>query len=437
MAGSGEILVAGDRVSTKCQIPISNESDMATVGLHCRLEFTNHPLIDFASSSQNSASSNQHPGSSIQDPVVPGAERLDLYLTLLQGKSVGLTINQSSLVHGQHLVDVLLENHINIKRIYSPEHGFRGTADAGAKIDDQKDSLTGLSIVSLYGKNRKPQPITLKGVDIMIFDIQDVGVRFYTFISTMHLVMEACAEAGIPVIVLDRPNPNGYYVDGPMPEPEYRSIIGMHEIPVVYGLTIGELATMINGERWLENGVQCDLTVIPCENYDHTMTYDIPIAPSPNLPNLRSILLYPSLCFFEGTNVSIGRGTDNQFQVIGHPDYALGSYAFTPEPKPGAMSPKYDGVTLFGTNLASLSEDKILEWRSINLSWLIQYYTYLSHSGDFFLENLFFDKLAGTARLREQILAGWSVEEIRASWVQGLEEFGVKRRKYLLYPDFK
>jgi len=379
----------------------------------------------------------KYPASHIQNPVVPGAERLEMYLKLLEGKSVGLTINQSSMVQGRHLVDVLLENKVDIERIYAPEHGFRGTADAGAKIEDQKDSKTGLSVLSLYGKKRKPSQEDLAGVDIMIFDIQDVGVRFYTFISTMHLMMEACAEAGIPMIVLDRPNPNGYYVDGPVREPEYKSFIGMHPIPVVYGMTIGELATMINGEGWLENGVQCDLTVIACENYDHTMTYDLPVAPSPNLPNLRSILLYPSLCFFEGTNVSIGRGTANQFQVIGHPDFAPGGYTFTPEPMPGAMKPKYDGVTLHGTNLSTLTTDEILEWRSINLSWLIQYYTYLSDKGAFFLENLFFDRLAGTAKLREQILAGWSEEEIRGSWEKDVKGFKAKRKLYLLYQDFE
>jgi len=371
-----------------------------------------------------------------QESVVPGAERLDLYLKLLEGKSVGLTINQSSMVGDRHLVDVLIEQNVRINRIYSPEHGFRGTADAGTQIEDQKDSQTGLSIVSLYGKNRKPPPSSLDGVDIMIFDIQDVGVRFYTFISTMHLVMEACAEAGIPVIVLDRPNPNGYYVDGPVREPAYKSFIGMHPIPVVYGMTIGELAAMINGEGWLENGVHCELTVIPCVNYDHEMTYDLPVTPSPNLPNLRSILLYPSLCFFEGTNVSIGRGTDNQFQVIGHPDYTTGSYTFTPEPKTGAMSPKYDGVVLYGTSLTSLSADEIMRWRSLNLSWLIQYYAYLSEKGDFFLENLYFDRLAGTPKLREQIVANWNEGEIRESWAGDLKNFKVKRKKYLLYPDF-
>jgi uncharacterized protein YbbC (DUF1343 family) len=341
------------------------------------------------------------------------------------------------LIQGHHLVDVLLEQNVDVKRIYAPEHGFRGTADAGAKIEDQKDTTTCLSVLSLYGQKRKPTSEDLAGVEIMIFDIQDVGVRFYTYISTMHLMMEACAEAGIPVIVLDRPNPNGYYVDGPIREPEYKSFIGLHPIPVVYGMTIGELAIMINGEGWLENGVHCDLTVIPCENYDHTMTYDLPVAPSPNLPNLRSILLYPSLCFFEGTNVSIGRGTDNQFQVIGHPDYEQGSYTFTPEPKPGAMNPKYDGVQLYGTNLTSLSTDDIMKWGSINLSWLIQYYTYLSDKDDFFLENLFFDKLAGTAKLREQLLAGWTEEQIRGSWISDLEGFKAIRKRYLLYPDFE
>jgi uncharacterized protein YbbC (DUF1343 family) len=377
------------------------------------------------------------PNSSRASRVVPGAERLDMYLGLLSGKTVGLTINQTSMVGETHLVDVLLEKKVDIARIYAPEHGFRGKADAGAKIEDQKDSKTGLSVLSLYGKKRKPAQEDLAGVEIMIFDIQDVGVRFYTFISTMHLMMEACAEAGIPIIILDRPNPNGYYIDGPMREPEYKSFIGMHPIPVVYGMTIGELAKMINGEGWLENGIQCDLTVIPCENYDHTMTYDLPIAPSPNLPNLRSILLYPSLCFFEGTHVSVGRGTDNQFQVIGHPDYSPGSYTFKPEPKPGAMHPKSKGEQLFGNSMVSLSPEEIMNWESINLTWIIEYYTYLSDKGEFFLENLFFDRLAGTAKLREQIIAGWSAEQIKESWSDDLANFNNKRQQYLLYSDFE
>lgn len=423
--------------SSQCDLGLST-----VLSKVCSLEFDGHWVNTSYSRSANCVQF--HTGvpinevaSSIEQEIVPGAERIDLYLHLLKGKSVGLTVNQSSLVQEQHLVDVLIEKDVDVKRIYAPEHGFRGKADAGAKIDDQKDSKTGLTIISLYGKKRKPAQEDLADVDIMVFDIQDVGVRFYTFISTMHLMMEACAEAGIPVIILDRPNPNGYYVDGPTRESEYKSFIGMHPIPVVYGMTIGELAMMINGEGWLDGGLQCDLKVIPCENYDHNMTYDVPVPPSPNLPNLRSILLYPSLCFFEGTNVSVGRGTDNQFQVLGHPEYTPGPYHFTPEPKPGAMHPKSDGVELHGTSLVSLSPSEIMHWRSINLSWLMQYYAYLSDKGEFFLENLFFDKLAGTARLREQIIAGWTESEIKESWAESLANFKVKRKAYLLYQDFE
>ena len=293
-------------------------------------------------------------------------------------------------------------------------------------------------MISLYGKQKKPSASDLKDIDILLFDIQDVGVRFYTYISTLHLVMEACAEQGVPVIVLDRPNPNGYYVDGPILEPAFRSFVGMDPIPVVYGMTIGELAGMINGEHWLANGIECALTIVPCTSWDHTMTYDLPVAPSPNLPNLRSILLYPSLCLFEGTQVSVGRGTDVQFQVIGHPAYPLRSFTFSPEPKPGAMQPKYRGTQVYGTDLTNLTIDEIMSWRRLNLKWLIDYYEVLTPSQHFFQESTdFFDKLAGTDTLKKQLEQGRSETQIRGSWQEGLKHFMNTRKKYLLYPDFQ
>lgn len=368
--------------------------------------------------------------------IVPGAERMSRYLPLIHNKKVGLTVNHSSRIGDAHLVDSLLKLDVNITRIFAPEHGFRGTADAGAHLEDQRDPDTGLEVVSLYGSKRKPQPGDLNGIEVMIFDIQDVGVRFYTFISTLHLVMQACAEQNIPVIVLDRPNPNGYYVDGPMLEIGYQSFVGMHPIPVAYGLTIGEMASMIAGEGWLGSGLKSNLTVVPCSNYDHTMTYELPVAPSPNLPNLRSVLLYPSLCFFEPTTVSIGRGTDKQFQVIGHPSAELGDFVFTPEPKPGASKPKHEGVELAGQDLSSLSIQDIRQWKGLNLDWLVQAYHKSGEEAAFITSPGFFDKLAGSNKLRKQLLAGKTSEEIKASWQPELLTYLRVRNKYLLYRDF-
>ena len=336
-----------------------------------------------------------------------------------------------------HLVDSLLALNIPVKKIFAPEHGFRGEADAGEKVIDGIDAKTGLPIFSLYGETKKPTDEMLKSIDIMVFDIQDVGARFYTYISTLHHVMEACAENGIPLIVLDRPNPNGFYVDGPVLKPEFKSFVGMHPVPVVYGMTIGEYAQMINGEQWLSNGMQCELSVIPCNNYDHTMTYNLPIKPSPNLPNLRAILLYPSLCFFEGTTVSIGRGTDNQFQIIGHPEYDIGSYAFKPVSKPGANYPKHEDVMCFGQDLSSFDLTDLKREKKLNLSYLIEYYNFLRSKTQFFLDNNFFDKLAGTDQLKKQIIDDLSEAQIRATWQEDLLLFKQTRKKYLLYPDFE
>jgi uncharacterized protein YbbC (DUF1343 family) len=365
--------------------------------------------------------------------IIPGAERVGKYVPLLKGKRVGLVVNHTSKIQHKHVLDSLLELDVDVKKVFAPEHGFRGEEDAGAKITDAKDPKTGIPIISLYGSKKAPSEEDLADLDVIIYDIQDVGARFYTFISTMHHVMQACAEYSRQFIVLDRPNPNGYYIDGPVLDLKFQSFVGMHPIPVVYGLTCGELAQMINGEGWLESGKQCDLTVIPCHNYEHSLTYDLPVPPSPNLPNLRAIMLYPSLCFFEPTIVSIGRGTQDQFQVIGHPDYGLGSYLFTPRPQPGAQKPKLNGVQCNGTNLTGLDPAQVKEWEQLNLSYLIQYHQRLKDKHTFISSPSFFDKLAGTDQLRKQLLAGYSEEQIRSSWGADLEAYKELRRKYLIY----
>ena len=365
-----------------------------------------------------------------------GASRMDLYLPNLQGKKVALVVNQTSVVEGQHLVDTLLDRGIQIVKIFAPEHGFRGKADAGEKIADSKDPETGIPLISLYGKKRKPGAEDLAGIDWLLFDIQDVGARFYTYISTMHYVMEACAEHQVAFMVLDRPNPNGHYVDGPVLAPNYSSFVGMHPIPVVHGMTIGEYAQMINGEAWLEGGIRCELKVIPCANYDHNTFYDLPIKPSPNLPNIRSIYLYPSLCFFEGTVVSAGRGTTKQFQIYGHPDASMGDYDFTPVSLPGAKYPKHENKRCKGFDLTQLPLDAIRAEGRLNLSYLIDFYQAFPNKETFFLKNKFIDKLAGGKTLREQILDGMSETAIRESWKEGLDAFKATRKQYLLYKDF-
>lgn len=362
-----------------------------------------------------------------------GAERVDVYLPMIQQGKGGLVVNHTSQVGEQHLVDVLKAQGVNIAKIFAPEHGFRGTADAGEKIKDGLDPETGIPVVSLYGQKRKPAPEDLADLDWLIFDIQDVGARFYTFISSMHYVMEACAENNKPLIILDRPNPNGHYVDGPIRQEGYQSFVGMHPIPVVHGMTIGEYARMINGEGWLANGVSCELRVINCKNYSHQRAYKLPVNPSPNLPNMRSIYLYPSLCFFEGTQLSVGRGTNKQFQVLGHPQLPIGDYTFTPESNPGAKYPKLQGEECRGIDLTTIAEESIRAKASIDLSYLIKMYNAFPDKANFFLENKWIDKLAGGPDLREQILAGKSEEEIKKSWEAGLENFNEVRQKYLLY----
>ncbi|MDG1781876.1 MAG: DUF1343 domain-containing protein [Flavobacteriales bacterium] len=365
-----------------------------------------------------------------------GALAFDKYLPLLAGKSVGVVANHTSMLGEQHLVDVLLSKKVDIEAVFAPEHGFRGKAANGEKVESGKDAKTGLIIHSLYGKTKKPSNTMLVGVDVMIFDMQDVGARFYTYLSTMHYVMEACAENQIPVIILDRPNPNGFYIDGPVLQPTYSSFVGMHPIPIVHGMTLGELAQMINGEGWLDNSIKCDLTVVPCANYDHNDLYELPVNPSPNLTSQEAIYLYPSLCLFEPTKVSIGRGTDFPFEVIGHPSHEYGSFSFTPEDRPGkSVNPKHEGKECRGQNLNSFGEFYFTSHRSMYLEWLVAMYEFYPDKASFFTSANFFDKLAGTDELRKQIVAGKSAEEIQQSWQEGLMEFRSRRLPYLIYAD--
>lgn len=366
--------------------------------------------------------------SEINSPAIKtGADNYEKYLPLLKDKKIGIVTNQTGILSNKtHLVDFLLEKKIAIQTIFAPEHGFRGTADAGEHVVDGKDPKTGLSIISLYGDNKKPKPQQLNGIDIMIFDLQDVGARFYTYISSLHYVMEACAENNVPLIILDRPNPNGSIVDGPLLEKEFTSFVGMHPIPLLHGMTIGEYAQMINGQKWLKDGAQCKLTVIPCSNYKRTMEYSLLVKPSPNLPNDQSINLYASLCLFEGTNVSMGRGTEKQFQIYGSPYLTKTNFSFTPKPNFGAKDPLYNGKECFGEDLTSYPRLKQLE-----LKWLLKAYQNTADKSKFF--NAFFTKLAGTKKLQQQIETGVSEKEIRASWKKDLEAFQIMRKPYLLY----
>lgn len=364
----------------------------------------------------------------------PAAHLTATYLAKLKGKAIGIVANQTSTVGNRHLVDTLLTLGVTIKAVFAPEHGFRGNADAGQKVKDAKDSRTGLPIISLYGKNMKPSKEQLAGIDMVVFDIQDVGARFYTYISTMSYMMEACAEQGIPFMVLDRPNPNGHYVDGPILDTSFRSFIGMHPIPVVHGMTMAEYAQMVNGEGWLKGGVKCKLEVVKMNGYSRSAKYALPEKPSPNLPNMRSIYLYPSICFFEGTVVSEGRGTPFPFQLFGYPNMKNADTTFTPVPIAGASSdPKFKHVKCKGISLASMPEDSARAMGRINLAWLLDAYRGYPQKEKFFNAD-FFDKLAGSSTLREQIIAGKSEETVRASWKDGLENFANVREKYLLYP---
>jgi uncharacterized protein YbbC (DUF1343 family) len=367
------------------------------------------------------------------DKIRCGAERTERYFPLLAGKSIGVVCNQTSVIRNVHLIDSLVNAGFNLEIIFSPEHGFRGQAEAGAEIEGGKDTKTGIRIISLYGKNKKPAAVDLKGIDIIIFDIQDVGVRFYTYISTLALVMEAASEGSIPVIVLDRPDPNGFYIDGPVLDTAYRSFVGMHPVPVVYGMTIGEYAKMIKGEGW-NNSSNCSLTVIPCEGYQHNMLVQLEIPPSPNLSSWQAIYLYPSLCLFEGTFICVGRGTDSPFQVIGHPSYLIGSFSFMPKAIPGvAENPPYKGQECYGAYLAGAAENYNRNPDHFILVWLMGMHDFFRDSTDFFTP--YFDKLAGSDLLRNAILAGKTEPEIRKSWEPALNQFRQTRSKYLLYPE--
>jgi len=372
--------------------------------------------------------------------IKTGADRTDLYLEKLQGKNIAIVANQTSLIQvvstikettdklmSHHLVDYLhQQKDVNVKKVFAPEHGFRGKVANGETIVDGIDTKTNLPIISLYGKNKKPTQKQLEGIDIVVFDIQDVGARFYTYISTLHYLMEACAEANIPIVLLDRPNPNGHYIDGPMLEKECKSFIGMHPVPVIYGMTIGEYGKMINGENWLENGLSCNYEVIPLENYTHSSKYSLAVRPSPNLPNDVAINLYPSLCFFEGTNISEGRGTEKQFQIYGAPHLKDSGFSFTPKPNVGSKYPKHENKVCYGEDLSTtpfLSE--------INLFWLLKTYKETNDKKSFFTS--FFKTVAGTKKLQKQMEEGLSEEQIKESWQEDLNKFKKIREKYLIY----
>lgn len=368
-----------------------------------------------------------------KDCFKTGADRSELYLPMLQGKTIGIVTNQTGLMSDKtHLVDFLVSKGVKIKSIFAPEHGFRGEADAGEKVKNGVDVKTGIPIISLYGNNKKPKPEQLKGIDIVVFDIQDVGVRFYTYISTLTYLMEAGAENNVEILVLDRPNPHDGYIDGPILKKKWTSFVGMHEVPVVYGLTIGEYGKMVNGEKWLKNGVVAKYTLITMQNYHKKMRYSILDKPSPNLPNDKSINLYPSLCFFEGTQISVGRGTSLPFQIYGSPWTKDLPYQFTPKPNFGAKDPFLNGKLCFGENLSDYKTDL----RELNLEWVIKAYkNYKNPSQDFFLKNLFFDTLAGSDELRNQITSGKSFSEIKNSWQPDLQNFAKIRSKYIIYED--
>lgn len=363
-----------------------------------------------------------------------GAADTSSYLYMLKGKRVAVVANPTSMVGDEHLITFLMNRKVQLQQIFALEHGIYGNADAGAQIKDGVDERSGLPVFSLYGSNKKPKPDQLENIDIVVFDIQDVGARFYTYISSLHYIMEACAELGVQLVVLDRPNPNANIVDGPVLEEEQKSFVGMHRIPVLHGMTIGEYALMINGEGWTDSTEPCSLTVVACKGYKRGMRYDLPVPPSPNLPNAQAVFLYAHLCLFEGTNVSVGRGTDMPFQVFGSPYINVGSggYAFVPKPSYGAAKPKHQGKTCKGYDLSDIPLNSFSEFK---LSYLIQAYESSSNKSKFF--NSFFERLAGTTALRKQIEEGMSEDDIRATWQKDLDEFKRLRQQYLLYPELE
>ena len=366
--------------------------------------------------------------------IVTGADQTLIYLPLLKNKLVGIVANPTSRIGDTHLVDSLKKLGVNIKVIFAPEHGFRGDAEAGEDVIGGVDKKSGIKVISLYGNHYKPSADDLKDIQIIVFDIQDVGARFYTYISTLQYIMEACAENNLPLIILDRPNPHGYYIDGPVLNSKFKSFVGMQPIPIVHGMTIAEYALMLNGEGWLNEKKTCQLTTIKMQGWNHHSVYNLPVPPSPNLPNMTAIYLYPSLCLFEGTIVSVGRGTEFPFQVIGYPEKPTGTIKFKPVSITGiAKKPPYEGVECSGFNLQDFGNDVAKSGGRIFINWLIQSYRESSDSTKFF--NNFFDKLAGTDQLRAQIRAGWTEEQIRNSWGEDLERFRLIRKKYLLYPE--
>lgn len=368
--------------------------------------------------------------------IKTGAEQIEQYLSYIQNKKVAVVGNQTSYINKTHLVDSLLKLNISVKKVFSPEHGFRGENEAGAKIDNSFDLKTNLPVISLYGKKMKPTKEDLNGIDIVLFDIQDVGVRFYTYISTLHYIMEACSENNIQLIVLDRPNPNGYYIDGPVLKTKFTSFVGLHPVPIVYGMTIGEYALMINGEKWLSKGIKCNLKVISVFNYNHSNYYLLPIKPSPNLINMNAVYLYPSLCLFEGTVVSVGRGTKKPFQCVGHPLLDKADISFKPESIPGmSENPPFKDQVCYGYELSEYAVSILRADAKLNLFWLMDLYKRLSEKTVFF--NDFFDKLAGNDELRKQIITGKTEDEIRKSWEEDVAKFKKIRKKYLLYVDFE
>lgn len=370
-------------------------------------------------------------------PVFPGIYNVDYYLPQITGKRVAVVANHASIIDTLHLVDFLIQENVNVIKAFCPEHGFRGNADAGQDVDNEIDTKTGLEIISLYGNNKKPKPEQLINIDYVVFDLQDVGVRFYTYISTLHYVMEACAENEIPLIVLDRPNPHVNYVDGPVLDTaNYKSFVGMHPVPIVYGMTIGEYARMINGEGWLTNKMECQLSVVECKYYNRRKKYSLPKRPSPNLPNARSIELYPTLCIFEATCISVGRGTDMQFQVLGHPAYkglADCNFSFTPMPNEGASNPLLNGKLCFGVDLRN--DNAFFDWEKdkFNISVIQKMYELFPDKTKFFNKNNMLEKLIGNKDFRSQIEKACSESEIRETWANDIENFMIIRNKYLLY----
>lgn len=362
---------------------------------------------------------------------IPGSYQIELYRDMIEGKSVAVVANQTSMVGQTHLVDNLLTFGIDIRVIFAPEHGFRNMADAGERIENGRDPETGISLISLYGSHLKPTADDLAGIDVVIFDIQDVGARFYTYISTLHYILESCAENHVKCLILDRPNPNGFYFDGNILDTAYSSFVGMDPVPVVHGMTVGEYAQMINGEGWLKDGVKCDLTVIKCKYYTHKTLYELPVKPSPNLPTQTSVYLYPSICFFEGTVISCGRGTSFPFQAFGSPDLPDRGFSFTPESVPGAKNPPLLGIKCFGTDLRDATKKKLVPKPELNLDWVIGAYNDFPKKDKFFTP--YFDVLAGGPVLREQIQKGMTANQIRITWKEGLVKFSKIREKYLLY----